>query len=108
MAKAAARQEQPGTSRGQAPEGERPGGAEQAQHVRPPDVAVVWKLHFDKTIEPVRIKTGITDHTVTEVVQVLKGELKEGDELVVGSTSLTPGANRPPGMGGPMGGGPRR
>jgi len=47
------------------------------------DVAVVWNLHADRTLEPVKIRSGITDHTVTEVAQILKGELKEGEELVL-------------------------
>ena len=51
------------------------------------DVAVVWKLRPDKTLEPVRIRTGITDHTVTEVAQVLNGQLNEGDELVTGAVT---------------------
>jgi len=38
---------------------------------------VLWKLRSDKTPEPVRVRTGITDHTVTEIVQVLKGDVKE-------------------------------
>jgi HlyD family secretion protein len=63
------------------------------------DVAVVWKVHPDKTLEPVRIRTGITDHTVTEVAQVIKGQLQEGDELVTGAMTKSAGA-RPPGMGG--------
>ena len=49
------------------------------------DIAVVWKMHPDQTIEPVKIRTGITDHTVTEVAEVVKGELKQGEELVTGS-----------------------
>src|ERR1051326_3535054 len=48
------------------------------------DSQVVWKLAPDKSLQPVRIKTGITDHTFTEVVQDLNGELKSGDELVTG------------------------
>ena len=52
------------------------------------DVAVLWKLRPDSTLEPVRIRTGITDHTVTEVAEILKGELKEGDELVTGSMAV--------------------
>jgi HlyD family secretion protein len=52
------------------------------------DVAVLWKLHPDSTLEPVRIRTGITDHTLTEVAAILKGELKEGDELVTGSMTV--------------------
>jgi HlyD family secretion protein len=67
------------------------------------DVAVLWKLRPDKTQEPVRVRTGITDHTVTEIVQVLKGDLKEGDPLITGSMS----ANKPT-MGPGMGGVPRR
>jgi hypothetical protein len=75
------------------------------------DRAIVWKLGADKQLEPVQIKTGITDHTVTEVTQVLKGELKEGEQLVTGSASKSSaqnGAGRPPGMGGPGGMGGRR
>jgi hypothetical protein len=63
------------------------------------DVAVVWKLRPDKTLEPVKIRTGITDHTVTEIVQVLNGQLNDGDELVTGAMTATSAA-RPPGMGG--------
>jgi hypothetical protein len=73
----------------------------------PLDRAVIWKLTADKQLEPVLIKTGITDHTVTEVSQVLKGQLNEGDQLVTGSAKTTSGAARAPGVGG-VGGGPRR
>jgi HlyD family secretion protein len=74
------------------------------------DVATVWKLKPDKSFEPVQIKTGITDHTVTEAVQVLKGQLNEGDELVIGSAARsTTAGSRAPGMGAPgVGGGARR
>ena len=68
------------------------------------DVAVIWKLRPDKTLEPVRIRTGITDHTVTEVAQILNGQLNEGDQLVTGGMTSSSSA-RPPGMGG---GAPRR
>jgi hypothetical protein len=63
------------------------------------DVAIVWKLRADKTLEPVRVRTGITDHTVTEIVQVLNGELKDGDDVITGSMAAS--ANRAPGMGSP-------
>jgi HlyD family secretion protein len=79
-------------------EGEQGGGGVETRTPRV-DVAVVWKLRPDKTQEPVKIRTGITDHTITEVAQVLKGELKEGDELVTGAMAKG-GAARPPGMGG--------
>jgi HlyD family secretion protein len=48
------------------------------------DTQIVWKLLPDKSLQPVRIKTGITDHTFTELVQELNGNLKPGDELVTG------------------------
>jgi HlyD family secretion protein len=67
------------------------------------DIAYVWKLAPDKTLVPVQIRTGITDHTVTEVKQVLKGDLKDGEELVTGSTAVRSTATARPG--GPMGGG---
>jgi HlyD family secretion protein len=63
------------------------------------DVAIVWKLRADKTLEPVRVRTGITDHTVTEVVQVLNGQLNDGDEVITGSMAAS--GNRPPSMGAP-------
>jgi HlyD family secretion protein len=61
------------------------------------DIAVVWKLHSDQTIEPVKIRTGITDHTVTEVAEIVKGELNQGEELVTGSMSS--GKTSAPAMG---------
>jgi hypothetical protein len=49
----------------------------------------------------VRIRTGITDHTITEVAQVLNGQLNEGDELVTGGMTPSSGsATRAPGLGG--------
>ena len=71
------------------------------------DVSVIWKLNPDKSLEPVRIRTGITDHTTTEVAQVLKGNLNPGDELVTGASGSSGGA-RPPGLGGAAPGGGRR
>src|SRR5882762_7027010 len=52
-----------------------------------PDSAVVWKLHLDNTLEPVKVSIGITDHAYTEVGAVLKGELKPGEEVVIRSVS---------------------
>jgi HlyD family secretion protein len=78
------------------------GGGDNAttQHTPRVDVAVVWKLHPDKSLEPVRIRTGITDHTVTEVAKVLNGQLNEGDELITGGVAANPSSTRAPGMGG--------
>jgi HlyD family secretion protein len=48
------------------------------------NVATLWKLAADNTLQPVLVKTGITDHTNTEIAQVLKGELQPGEQLVTG------------------------
>ena len=81
-------------------EGQSGGGNAQSQTRSPRmDVSIIWTLRPDKSLEPVKVRTGITDHTVTEVVQVLNGELKDGDEVVTGS--MAAGTNRAPGMSGP-------
>ena len=69
------------------------------------DTQIVWKLLADNSLEPVRIKTGITDHTFTEIVQELNGELKTGDELVTGVAQGRGSASapRPGGPGVPRG-----
>jgi HlyD family secretion protein len=56
--------------------------------------AIVWKLHPDKTLEPVKLALGITDHAFTEVTALLTGTLQPGDAVVTGSVlakSSTPG-----------------
>ena len=67
-----------------------------------PDVAVVWKLLPDKSIAPVQVRTGITDHTYTELNQVLAGKLEPGDQLVIGPADVAgsaPSRRTGPGMG---------
>jgi HlyD family secretion protein len=56
------------------------------------DTAVVWKLHPDNTIEPVRVSVGITDHGYTEVKALLKGSVKEGDDVIIRSVAPKPQA----------------
>ena len=59
------------------------------------NTAIVWKLHADNSMEPVKVSLGITDHSYTEVTAVNKGELKEGQELIIRSVvakSSVPGA----------------
>jgi len=51
------------------------------------DNAVVWKLHPDNSLEPVKVSIGITDHAYTEVTAVLKGNLKAGDDVVIRSVA---------------------
>ncbi|HYX52916.1 MAG TPA: efflux RND transporter periplasmic adaptor subunit [Candidatus Limnocylindrales bacterium] len=69
------------------------------------ETQIVWKQLPDKSLEPVRIRTGITDHTFTEAVQMLNGQIQPGDDLVTGlaqgkSSSSAP---RPGGPGVPKG-----
>jgi hypothetical protein len=48
-------------------------------------------------MEPVKVSLGITDHAFTQVTAVLKGELKEGDDVVIRSAvakEQLPGAIR--------------
>ena len=61
-------------------------GTPQTQARQPKtDTAVVWRRRADNTLEPVKVSLGITDHAYTQVTSVLKGELKEGDELIIRS-----------------------
>jgi HlyD family secretion protein len=80
---------------------------------RPADVTeptrtyVVWKLLPDKSLQPVKIRAGITDFTFTALVE---GDLKEGDLLVTGSSTSRAGGAPRFGQGAPgqAGGGQRR
>jgi len=62
-------------------------GGENQNLPRAPRVenAVVWKLHADNTMEPVKISLGITDHAYTEVTALIKGELQDGEALIIRS-----------------------
>ena len=87
---------------GQLPGGRRRGGAAAAK------TATVYIFDADKKLKPIQIRTGITDGRYTQVVS---GEVKPGDTVVVGlATSKVEGP--PPmggqGPGGGMGGGGRR
>lgn len=76
-------------------------GAQQASGQQA-TTAVVWKLNADKSVEPVQIKLGITDHTTTEVAQVMNGSLNPQDQVVTGSAAATKtasAASAAPGMG---------
>jgi HlyD family secretion protein len=72
----------------------------------------VWILGDDKLLRPVIVRLGLTDGVST---QVEEGKLKQGDKIITGlevdPNRPSPAATttRPPGFGGPMGGGgPRR
>jgi HlyD family secretion protein len=78
---------------------------QQPRPAAPPaqDTGIVWKLTADKKLVPVQIKTGITDHTFTEVAQVLHGAINPGDQLVTGAASASKpstSGSAAPGMGG--------
>ena len=71
-------------------------------------MAVVWKMNADKSVEPVQIKLGITDHTTTEVAQVVKGPLNPQDQVITGSAAANKSAaatTAAPGMGATRGAG---
>jgi HlyD family secretion protein len=69
------------------------------------DTQIVWKTLADSSLAPVRIKTGITDHTFTEMIQELNGELRAGDDLITGVAQGKGSASapRPGGPGVPRG-----
>jgi HlyD family secretion protein len=68
----------------QASEGAKPDALNPA-HTPKNDTAVVWKLGANNALIPVKVSLGITDHAFTEIVGVLKGDLKEGEGLVIRS-----------------------
>ncbi len=71
------------------------GGSQNRPRASRSDSAIVWKLHADNSMEPMKVSLGITDHSYTEVAAVVKGDLKEGDELIIRSVvpkSSAPGA----------------
>ncbi len=73
------------------------------------DWGIVWKLLPNKTLQPVRIKLGVTDFTFTAMEQ---GDLKPSDDLVIAAASKSNQAQTStPQQRGPMsgpGGLPRR
>ena len=63
----------------------------------------VYLMDADGKLKPVEIRTGITDGHYTQVVS---GDLKPGDMIVVGLATSKVESNPPPGSN-PMGGGAR-
>ena len=93
---------------GTAGAGRKGGKGTQQAYGQQATIAVVWKLNADKSVEPVQVKLGITDHTTTEVAQVMKGSLNPQDQLITGSASANKSAGATmaaPGMGAPRGAG---
>jgi HlyD family secretion protein len=72
-------------------------GAQNPPRTPKAETAVIWKLHPDHTMEPVKVALGITDHAYTEISAVLQGEVKQGDEVIIRSVTAktqTPGGIR--------------
>ena len=90
---------QPSGTAKQAANASQPAGTPTSQK-RNSDATVIWKLGADHKLEPVKIKLGITDHTSTEVAQVLEGTLNPADQVVIGSANsgTKPQAGTAPGL----------
>ena len=73
----AARSEPPGGGTRERPPSSPPGNGAS-------DLAVVWKLLPDKSLQPIQVHTGLTDHTYTALTG---GDIRLGDELVTGATT---------------------
>ncbi len=66
-----------------------------------PETQIIWKLDANKQLRPVQVRTGITDYTYTQLVEVARGgELNEGDILVTGMTNPNRTVSGVPGFGG--------
>ena len=66
-------------------------------------IGTVWKVAADKSLQPVQVKLGITDHTFTQVAQVLSGSLNTEDQVAIGSATSNQqkqGSTGAPGVGG--------
>lgn len=74
-----------------APAAKQPGATGREQAVPKPSsagssgLAVVWKLLSDRSLRPVPIHIGLTDHTYTALTT---GDLQPGEELVTGATTV--------------------
>ncbi len=70
---------------GKSPDGSKaPDGDKAADGGKKPDGRSLYVLRNDEP-EQVRVKTGMTDGTLTEILEVIEGELKDGDTVVTGS-----------------------
>jgi HlyD family secretion protein len=76
-------------------------GGQPAPRKRP---QTIYILGADNKPQAVEIRTGITDGHYT---QVISGDLKIGDNVIVGLATSKVDSNPPPGSSGPMGGGAR-
>jgi HlyD family secretion protein len=96
-----------GQAKNNAPNGAPAQGQQTSRRGGDATMATVYKVGAKGELTPVQIKTGITDHTFTQVVQVVNGELKSGDQLATGSsqTQTASAGSAMPGVGGGTRGG---
>src|SRR5438552_7812128 len=73
------------------------GAAQNSPRAPRSDSAVAWKLRANNEMEPVKVALGITDHSYTESAGSVKGESKEGAEIVI--RSVMPKSTAPGGPG---------
>jgi HlyD family secretion protein len=91
------------TAGGQRPQGQ--AGAQGGQGMRQgggqnrPQMPRVWVQDKDGKLKMVMVRTGVQDTSYTEIV---RSELKEGDVVILGTTSATSASSGQPGMGGMM------
>ena len=83
-----------------ASDGDRPhvGAAPPSDEQRTSPDVVVWKLRTDDSIEPVEVVTGITDHAYTAVIRTVRGELREGDQVITGALVSSVQSGSAPGV----------
>jgi len=51
---------------------------------RPKNFSIIWTIDEDENLRPIPIITGLSGDSYTEIKRVLRGELKEGQEVVIG------------------------
>ena len=52
------------------------------------NTAVLWKPRPDRSIEPVLVRTGITDHNSTAITKVLQGKLDVGEAVITSEQNI--------------------
>ncbi len=91
-------------SRGSGAPGGNAGGGPPTGGSTRDDWGIVWKLLPNKTLQPMRVRLGVTDFTFTAMKE---GELKPGDDLVISQASKNAPTQQPGGpQRAPTGGGP--
>ncbi len=68
----------------------KPGSGQRAQQFartqRPKNFSIIWAVDENKNLKPIPIITGLADDSYTEIIRILRGELKEGQEVAIGFT----------------------